>query len=109
MDKKARRAVTRATHPHISLTTEDLVVFNQSSIRKLRNAAQGRLPIRGLFLGARGARALPERPATQGAATGLCLFQSAARISPAVCDAGSIAKSSWFVVGDSWLVRVPLS
>ena len=58
---------------------------------------------------ARGARALPERPAAQGAATGLCVFQSAVRISPAVCDAGSIAKSSWFVVGDSWLVRVPLS
>ena len=54
------------------------------------------MPIRGLFLGARGARA-EERPAAQGAATGLCLFQSAVRFSPAVCDAGSITKSSWFV------------
>ena len=53
--------------------------------------AQGRLPIRGLFLGARGGRALPERPAAQGAATDLCLFQSAVRISPVVCVVGSIA------------------
>ncbi len=45
-------------------------------------------PSRG---GGRGARALPKRPAAQGAATGLCLFQSAVRISPAVRDAGSIA------------------
>ena len=46
---------------------------------------------------------LPERPAAQGAATGLWLFQSAVRISPAVCDAGSIAhfRGSWLVIRGS--------
>ena len=50
----------------------------------------------------REARTLPERPAAQSAATGLCLFQAAASFSPALRDAGSIAHFTRFVVGDSW-------
>ena len=72
-------------------STVRLAVFQMKLLYAVAYVAQGRLPIRGLFLGARGARALPERPAAQGAATGLCLFQSAVRISPAFFDAGSIA------------------
>ena len=52
----------------------------------------------------REARTLPERPAAQSAATGLCLFQSAASFSPALRDAGSIHIGRDLWGGGSWFV-----